>query len=136
MGFYVYVIFLVASGVMLLGMGCARAPYARRRRALNLIIGAGLAGYGLYLLLFFQSGHYFLFFYAFILPVLLAVRFFRERAAYRASNPAAYPGATGHGWPAAGSKVPPGFGATAGPLPYPGPGQYRPTQYQPTQYQP
>ena len=86
--FYVYVLFLIASGVMLLAMGSFRAPFAKRRRAVNSIVGAAFVIYGLYLLLFFQSGHYLLFYYVFILPILLAVRFFRERSAYRAATAA------------------------------------------------
>ena len=86
MWFHVYVLFLIASGVLLLGLAGARAPYARRRRTLNIIVGAGFLAYGLYLLVFFRSGHYVLFFYVFVLPVLLAVRFFRDRSAYRAAS--------------------------------------------------
>jgi hypothetical protein len=81
--FYVYVLFLIASGVAMLVMGSLRLPYARRSRVLNFVMGAGFVIYGLYLLLFFSSGHVFIFFYAFILPIMMAVRFFRERTAYR-----------------------------------------------------
>jgi hypothetical protein len=92
--FYVYVLFLIASGVMMLAMGSFRAAYARRGRIVNLVVGTGFTVYGLYLLLFFRDGHYFLFLYAFILPVLLAVRFFRDRAAagggQRGMAPAGY----------------------------------------------
>ena len=59
-------------------------------------MGAAFVIYGLYLLLFFSAGHVFIFFYAFILPIMMAVRFFRERTAYRsrrATEPA-YPPAT------------------------------------------
>ena len=86
MWFHVYVLFLIASGALLLGLASARAPYARRRRTVNAIVGAGFLGYGLYLLIFFRSGHYVLFFYVFVLPVLLAVRFLRDRSAYRAAR--------------------------------------------------
>ena len=85
--FHVYVFFLIASGVMMLVMGSLRLPYARRSRVLNFIIGAAFVIYGLYLLLFFSGGHVLIFFYAFILPILMAVRFFRERTAYRAAQP-------------------------------------------------
>ena len=84
--FYAYVFFLIASGVLMLVMGILRAPYARRSRVVNLIIGGGFAIYGLYLLLFFQGGHYILFFYAFVLPILMTVRFFRARSAYQAAQ--------------------------------------------------
>ena len=43
--------------------------------------------YGLYLLLFFHSGHYLIFFYVFILPILMIVRF-RDRSAFRARQEA------------------------------------------------
>ena len=99
--FYAYVFFLIASGVLMLVMGILRAPYARRSRVLNLIMGAGFAIYGLYLLLFFQGGHYILFFYAFVLPVLMTVRFFRARSAYQAAQ-SMTPGApAGYGQPPA-----------------------------------
>jgi hypothetical protein len=81
--FDVYIFFLIGSGVMMLVMGGLRLPYARRSRLLNFILGAAFVIYGLYLLLFFTAGHVFIFFYAFVLPILMAVRFFRERSAYR-----------------------------------------------------
>ena len=81
--FNVYIFFLIASGVAMLVMGGLRLPYARRSRVLNFILGAAFVIYGLYLLLFFTGGHVFIFFYAFILPILMVVRFFRERTAYR-----------------------------------------------------
>jgi hypothetical protein len=94
--FYVYILFLIASGVAMLVMGSLRLPYARRSRVLNFVLGAAFVIYGLYLLLFFSSGHYFIFFYAFILPVLMIVRFFRERTAYqsRRMQEPTYPPAT------------------------------------------
>ena len=52
-------------------------------------MGAAFLVYGLYLLIFFQSGHYVFFYYVFILPVLMGVRFFRDRSAYRARQQAA-----------------------------------------------
>ena len=81
--FNVYIFFLIASGVAMLVMGSLRLPYARRSRVLNFVMGAAFVIYGLYLLLFFSAGHVFIFFYAFILPIMMAVRFFRERTAYR-----------------------------------------------------
>jgi hypothetical protein len=85
---YVYIFFLIASGVMLLAMGSFRAPFAKRRRVVNNIFGAAFVIYGLYLLLFFQGGHVFFFFYAFVLPIVLGFRFFRDRMAWRAANSA------------------------------------------------
>jgi hypothetical protein len=94
--FNVYIFFLIASGVMMLVMGSLRLPYARRSRVLNFIMGAAFVIYGLYLLLFFSAGHVFIFFYAFILPIMMAVRFFRERTAYRSyrAKEPEYPPAT------------------------------------------
>jgi len=92
--FNVYVFFLIASGVTMIVMGSLRLPYARRSRVVNFLVGAAFIVYGLYLLLFFSGGHVFIFFYAFVLPVLMVVRFFRDRTAYRARN-SAYSSASG-----------------------------------------
>jgi hypothetical protein len=120
--FYAYVFFLIASGALMLVMGILRAPYARRSRVVNLIMGAGFAIYGLYLLLFFQGGHYILFFYAFALPVLMTVRFFRARSAYQAAQ-SMTPGAPGgYGQPPAGYGQPGGYGQP--PAGYGQPGGY------------
>jgi hypothetical protein len=108
--FYVYVIFLIASGVMMLVMGGIKAAYAKRRRVINLILGAGFTIYGLYLLIFFQGGHYLLFYYAFILPVLMGIQFFRDRAAFKSAQPGGYtPGQPAYGQQPAGYAQP-GYG--------------------------
>ena len=127
--FNVYVLFLIASGVLMLVLGSSRAPYAKRRRVYNLAFGAGFTIYGLYLLLFFQGGHYLLFFYAFILPILLTVRFLRDRSAYRAAQAAAAP--AGYGQPPAYGQapvdyVPPGGYAQPGGYGQPGGGAQQP----------
>jgi hypothetical protein len=85
--FYVYVLFLIGSGIAMLTLGFIRAAYARRRRVVNFIFGAGFLVYGLYLLLVFQGGTYFMFYYAFVVPILLIVQFFRDRS--RAKDAAA-----------------------------------------------
>jgi len=82
--FQLYVLFLICSGIALLVIACIKSGQATTRRVWNAIFGAGFTIYGLYLLLFFPGGHYFIFFYAFILPVLLIARFFRDRSAFRA----------------------------------------------------
>jgi hypothetical protein len=118
--FYAYVFILIASGVLMLVMGILRAPYARRSRVLNLIMGAGFTIYGLYLLLFFQGGHYILFFYAFVLPVLMTVRFLRARSAYQAAQPmtpgapAGYGEPAGYGQPGGYGQPPAGYGQPGG----------------------
>ena len=89
--FNVYIFFLIASGVAMIVMGSLRLPYARRSRVLNFMMGAAFVVYGLYLLLFFSAGHVFIFFYAFILPIMMVVRFFRERTAYRSRRGATEP---------------------------------------------
>ena len=89
--FDVYIFFLIASGVTMIAMGSFRLPYARRSRVMNFLVGAAFLIYGLYLLLFFSGGHVFIFFYAFILPIVMGVRFFRERSAYRAARSASQP---------------------------------------------
>ena len=91
--FDVYIFFLIASGVVMVVMGSLRLPYARRSRVMNFVVGAAFLIYGLYLLLFFSGGHVFIFFYAFILPIVMAVRFFRDRTAYRerSASPASQP---------------------------------------------
>ena len=120
--FYAYVFILIASGVLMLVMGILRAPYARRSRTLNLIMGAGFTIYGLYLLLFFQGGHYILFFYAFVLPILMTVRFFRARSAYQAARSMSPGAPAGYGQPPAGYGQPGGYGQP--PADYGQPGGY------------
>jgi len=112
--FNVYVLFLIASGIVMLVMGSLRAPYARRSRVANFIFGGGFTLYGLYLLLFFQGGHYFIFFYAFILPVLMTVRFFRARTACQAARQAGPMGPAGYAQPPAYGQAPVGYGQPQG----------------------
>ena len=129
--FYIYVLFLIGSGIAMLTLGFIRAAYARRRRVVNFIFGAGFLVYGLYLLLVFQGGTYFMFYYAFVVPILLIVQFFRDRS--RAKDAAAMAAARG---PQGGFATPqgdPGPGTWAnGSLPQYG---QRPAGYgQPPQY--
>ena len=86
--FLIYVLFLIGSGIAMLVMAGATSGQAAGRRAWYAVFGAGFALYGLYLLLFFRGGHYLIFFYAFILPILMTVRFFRDRSAFRAKQQA------------------------------------------------
>jgi hypothetical protein len=87
--FYIYVLFLILSGIVMLVMASVKTGQTTTRRAWNAVFGAGFTVYGLYLLLFFHSGHYVIFFYAFILPILMIVRFSRDRSALRARQEAA-----------------------------------------------
>jgi hypothetical protein len=86
--FHVYVLFLIISGIAMLVMGSIRTNYAKRRRVVNLILGAGYLIYGLYLLLIFKGGTYFMFYYAFVVPVLMIVGFFRDRSTAQARQAA------------------------------------------------
>jgi hypothetical protein len=96
--FNIYVLFLILSGAAMLVMAFVRVGRRMSRRIWSGILGALYLIYGLYLLLFFQGGHYILFYYAFIVPILLIAQFFRDRSAYSKGGPttngrpAAYPG--------------------------------------------
>ena len=82
--FKIYILFLILSGAALLGMSSVKKGQVTTRRIWNAVLGAAFLIYGLYLLAFFQGGHYVIFFYVFILPLLMGIRFFRDRSAYRA----------------------------------------------------
>jgi hypothetical protein len=87
--FHVYVLFLILSGIAMLVLASVRTGQTKLLRIWNAIAGAGFTIYGLYLLIFFHGGSYRIFFYVFILPIMLIVRFFRERSAYQARQQAA-----------------------------------------------
>src|SRR5579871_6607141 len=93
--FVIYVLFLIASGIAMLVISGIRTTRAVSRRIWSGLLGAGFLIYGLYLLLFFRSGHYFIFYYVFILPVLVLVQFFRDRSRTQAGGFAGRPGAFG-----------------------------------------
>jgi hypothetical protein len=125
--FYVYVLFLIFSGIAMLVMAFVRADYAKRRRAVNFIFGAGFLIYGLYLLLAFNGGTYLMFYYAFVVPILLVVQFFRDRAAFMSRQTATGPAGNfppagsfpedGAPWmqgPSAGNGQPAGYGQAPG----------------------
>src|SRR5215472_562208 len=98
----------------MLVMASVNSGQTAGRRVWYAVFGAGFTLYGLYLLLFFPGGHYFVFFYAFILPVLMTVRFFRDRAAFRAKQQAA-----------ALQGPPPGYGQPPGYAEPPGDGDFQ-----------
>ena len=128
--FLIYVLFLIGSGIAMLVMAAVKIGQTPGRRAWYAVLGAGFTLYGLYLLLFFPGGHYLLFFYAFILPVLMTVRFFRDRSAFRAKQQAAaFQGPPpGYGQPSA-YGPPPAYGQPPAYGPPPGYGQ--PSDYGP-----
>ena len=84
--FWFYVLFLIASGIAMLVLASLKSGQTTSRRVWNALFGAGFTIYGLYLLLFFRGGHYVLFFYAFILPIVMISQFFRNRSAIRANQ--------------------------------------------------
>jgi hypothetical protein len=117
--FYIYVLFLILSGIAMLVMAFIRTGYAKRRQVVNFIFGAGFLIYGLYLLLVFKGGTYFMFLYAFIVPILMIVNFFRDRSAAQAQQTANRPMGQG-GFPPPGTPWggAPGAGTWAnGPTP-------------------
>ena len=78
--FDIYALFLLFSGaaLILLTFLRGRHPYYR---ILNGIVGAAFLVYGIYLLVFFHGGTVTVFWYVFIVPILLIVRYFRGRSA-------------------------------------------------------
>jgi hypothetical protein len=129
-GFSIYVILLMLAGLVLIAFaspGFVRA--STLRRVLNLVVGLGFLGYGFYLAFIFSGGHYFIFFYAFLAPIVLIARTLRgstpkRRVAPAGPHPAGqYPGAQYPGAQYPGAQYP---GALY-PAQYPG-GQY-PAQY-------
>jgi hypothetical protein len=119
--FYLYALVLIGSGIAMLVIAGVKSGQRRSRRIWNALFGAAFTIYGLYLLLFFRGGHYFIFFYAFILPILMIRQFFRDRSALRAAGGQAIPfqgQPQGYGAPPAGYGQPQGYGA-----PPPGYGQ-------------
>jgi hypothetical protein len=117
--FKTYVLFLILSGIAMLVIAGVRTGQRKVRRLWNGIFGAGFLGYGLYLLLAFHGGHYYIFLYAFILPILMIVQFFRDRGLVRARQQAGtfgrygQPPSPGYGQPPSpgyGQPQPPGYG--------------------------
>ena len=103
----IYVLFLILSGIALLILAGIGRGQSTARRVWTGIIGAAFTIYGAYLVLF-APAHYLLFFYAFILPILLIVQFFRDRTAIRGRQQAGlYQG------PPPGYGQPTGYGQTA-----------------------
>jgi hypothetical protein len=106
--FYIYVLFLILGGIAMLVMASVKTGQTTTRRAWNAVFGAGFTVYGLYLLLFFHGGHYLIFFYVFLLPIFVIVRFFRDRSAFQARQEA-----TAFHGPHPGYGQPSGYGQTS-----------------------
>ncbi|WP_371501561.1 hypothetical protein OG871_32060 [Kitasatospora sp. NBC_00374] len=83
-----YVVLLVVSGLIMMGLAAVKAGQGAGMRALNGIFGVGFLGYGIYLGFIFEGGSYLLFFKAFILPVVMIVKFVKDLTARPAAAPA------------------------------------------------
>ena len=81
-GFSWYCLLLMFSGVAMLVTAVLRNQ-TTQRRVIRAFFGVGFFIYGFYLTFIFGGGSYFLFFQAFIVPVLLIVDTFRSQAARR-----------------------------------------------------
>jgi hypothetical protein len=121
--FKAYVVLLILSGIAMLIIAGVTTRQATGRRVWNAIFGAGFLGYGLYLQLAFHGGRYFVFPYAFILPILMIAQYFRDRGAVRARRPLPFQ------TPQAGYGQPPGYGYGQPPPPGYGYGQPPPPGY-------
>ncbi|MFC8452437.1 hypothetical protein [Kitasatospora sp. NPDC057223] len=77
-----YVVLLLISGVLMVGIGATDfAGLSIGWRVFNVLAGIGFAGYSIYLGFIFEGGTYFMFFKAFILPVVMIVQFVRSLVA-------------------------------------------------------
>lgn len=93
-GFSWYCILLMLSGIAMLVIAVLRNQ-AVQRRVIRAIFGIGYFCYGFYLTFVFAGGHYFLFFQAFLVPVLLIVDTIRGQASRRRLRQAVGVGGTG-----------------------------------------
>jgi len=88
--FSTYVLLLIATGIVMVAIG---GPIVRKQtrlqRSLNIAFGIGFLAYGFYLAFLFKGGTYFIFFKAFLLPVLLIARTIRGARAVK--TPAGQP---------------------------------------------
>jgi hypothetical protein len=76
-----YAVLLMVSGVLLLVVGGTLSGQSKGARILNLLVGLAFFGYGFYLEFLFGGGSYFVFFYAFVVPILLTINAFKARKA-------------------------------------------------------
>jgi hypothetical protein len=101
-GFSWYCVFLMASGIVLLLVAVLKNQ-TTQRRIVRALFGIGFFGYGFYLTFIFGGGSYFVFFYAFLVPLWLIVDTFRARGAAsqraRQPVPAGMTGMAGPGTP-------------------------------------
>jgi hypothetical protein len=85
-GFSWYCLFLMFSGIVLLLIAVLKKQ-TTPRRVWRAIFGVGFLGYGFYLTFIFAGGTYFVFFYAFLVPVWLIVDSFRKQPSSRPQPP-------------------------------------------------
>lgn len=81
-GFSWYCVLLVVSGALMTALSVLPGQ-SRGGRIANLVFGIGFCCYGFYLIFLFSGGTYFIFFKAFILPVILIANTFKSIAAKR-----------------------------------------------------
>lgn len=113
-GFSWYCLFLMASGIAMLLVAVLRNQ-TTQRRVVRAVFGIGFFAYGFYLTFIFGGGSYFIFFYAFAVPVFLIVDTFRRQPA-RQPQPGVFAGARGMASP----NVQPMTGPSLQPMTDPG----------------
>jgi hypothetical protein len=100
--------FLMASGIVLLLIAVLKNQ-TTQRRVVRALFGIGFFAYGFYLTFIFGGGSYFVFFYAFVVPVMLIVDTFRGRGVAsqqaRRPVPVGMTGVAGPGTPMANSGL-------------------------------
>lgn len=77
-----YVVLLLVSGLVLIGMGIAPTGRAGKR-VFNAVVGAAFLCYGFYLGFIFEGGTYVIFFKVFFVPVALIANTVRSYASWR-----------------------------------------------------
>lgn len=89
-GFSWYCVLLLVSGIAMLGM-IGIPMQSKGSRIANIVFGIGFTCYAVYLIFLFHGGTYFIFFKAFILPIVLIVGTIKSAAdARRRKNAAPY----------------------------------------------
>jgi hypothetical protein len=78
-----YVLLLALSGIAMIVLAAVGRGQTSGSRLFIGLLGVAFLGYAFYLGFVFKGGHYIVFYYAFILPILLIVRHFRTRNAAR-----------------------------------------------------
>lgn len=90
-GFSAYVLLLMFSGIVMVVLATPKVRSSTWLRVLNVVLGLGFFGYGFYLAFLFQGGTYFMFFKAFIVPIVLVIRTVQTSTASRRTTPATVP---------------------------------------------